>query len=783
MIIKKVTLKNIKSYSDDVIEFGEGITSIHGQNGAGKSTILESIGYVLFDSLPYKQDEFVRKEAKTGEISITIIGKDNIEYNITRKCGSSSTYTLQDQNGIYIETKELVGPKLCDILGYKVSDITQLKSLFENAIGVLQGTFVSEFLENAGKRKAIFSPLLHVDEYDIAFKNLLVLKNMIDKSIVNMNEEIKYLEGSISRINGLREDKKRIEDEKAGLLSEVTCKKNDLLQSKIKKEEMDKLEKEIRELDAQVKIIDANIKNKQREIENAKVELLKSEAADNKIKSAEPKYILYLAKHDEKKSIEGKREEYREVLISLKSLEPKIDADRNRLEDYKKQLKDLDQLEKDIETLKPMAAEEEQLLKKKEDIVSRLKMKEAETTQLNERMIVVKKSKGNICPLLMNTECKSVTDFSAYFSEHRLKLETEKSTIEKDRLEIIKKINALGEPSKRIAVILEALTKRDRLLVDIKNVESINKNNNAEQMRILLSLKQYEGIDNKYKTIVKDIDELRPYYEEYQQNIKLAKLVEDMKIILQNNFRSFEELTVKFSSATQAFQDKQKSYDKEIHSKIIDEFNRTIAAVAGIEATIKSHENRLSDIDRDIAEINKSIKKIDQQKALRDKEIGYLEFVELTREIIRKAAPEIIRVYIELISKEATEMYCDIAGDRRFEIKWTQDYDIILIEDGLERSFRQLSGGEQMSAALAVRLAVLKILTSSDVVFLDEPTQNLDESRREHLAQEIMRIKDFRQMVIISHDDTFNASLENVIEIEKLNGESKVRRRPGYARP
>jgi DNA repair protein SbcC/Rad50 len=86
-----------------------------------------------------------------------------------------------------------------------------------------------------------------------------------------------------------------------------------------------------------------------------------------------------------------------------------------------------------------------------------------------------------------------------------------------------------------------------------------------------------------------------------------------------------------------------------------------------------------------------------------------------------------------------------------------------------------------MSAALAVRLAVLKILTSSDVVFLDEPTQNLDESRRERLAQEIMRIKDFRQMIIISHDDTFNASLENVIEIEKLNGESKVRRR--HARP
>jgi exonuclease SbcC len=122
-------------------------------------------------------------------------------------------------------------------------------------------------------------------------------------------------------------------------------------------------------------------------------------------------------------------------------------------------------------------------------------------------------------------------------------------------------------------------------------------------------------------------------------------------------------------------------------------------------------------------------------------------------------------------------MYCEIAGDRRVELRWTPDYEIVLVADGREHAFRQLSGGEQMSAALAVRLAILKILTSSDVVFLDEPTQNMDESRRQNLAQEILRIKGFKQMIVISHDDTFNSNLENVIEIEKVNGESGVRGR------
>ncbi|MBU4139038.1 MAG: AAA family ATPase, partial [Euryarchaeota archaeon] len=48
MLIKSVELKNVKSYSHETIEFLEGINGICGQNGHGKSTILESIGYALF---------------------------------------------------------------------------------------------------------------------------------------------------------------------------------------------------------------------------------------------------------------------------------------------------------------------------------------------------------------------------------------------------------------------------------------------------------------------------------------------------------------------------------------------------------------------------------------------------------------------------------------------------------------------------------------------------------------------------------------------------------------
>ena len=108
------------------------------------------------------------------------------------------------------------------------------------------------------------------------------------------------------------------------------------------------------------------------------------------------------------------------------------------------------------------------------------------------------------------------------------------------------------------------------------------------------------------------------------------------------------------------------------------------------------------------------------------------------------------------------------------ELSWEDDYEIVLRTRGQERSFAQLSGGEQMSAALAVRLALLKTLAKLDVAFFDEPTQNMDETRRGNLAEQIRRVRGFNQLIVISHDDTFEQGLDSVIYLQKRDGETVV---------
>ncbi|HEX6542495.1 MAG TPA: SMC family ATPase [Ktedonobacterales bacterium] len=144
------------------------------------------------------------------------------------------------------------------------------------------------------------------------------------------------------------------------------------------------------------------------------------------------------------------------------------------------------------------------------------------------------------------------------------------------------------------------------------------------------------------------------------------------------------------------------------------------------------------------------------------------------RDTIKEAGPGILRLQLRAISHEANRIFGEILGDRSAELSWEADYEIVLRRDGRERTFAQLSGGEQMSAALAVRLALLRRLSRLDMAFFDEPTQNMDGERRGNLAEQIRRVRGFDQLLVISHDDTFEQGLDGVIHLEKRSGQTEI---------
>ena len=93
MLIKKITLKNIRSYLDEEITFPEGSILLSGDIGSGKTSVLLGIEFALFGLQPgQKGNSLLRNDVKEGSVKILfeINGK---EIEIERTLKKTKTVT------------------------------------------------------------------------------------------------------------------------------------------------------------------------------------------------------------------------------------------------------------------------------------------------------------------------------------------------------------------------------------------------------------------------------------------------------------------------------------------------------------------------------------------------------------------------------------------------------------------------------------------------------------------------------------------------------------------
>src|SRR5262245_22227903 len=202
MQIRKLHLVNIKNYVDVEFNFEAGVTAICGPNGAGKTTIIESIAWALFDHLDYKREDFLRRGARKGSVSVSFISKlDGRDYTVFRDT-SGSYYAYDPVLQIRIaQQKQEMSKWLCQQLG--VEPGTDLSTLFRTTIGVPQGTFTFDFSQVPSKRKPVFDKILKVEEYIKAADELKELLRLIERRIDEIEKQIARDEGELNRYEEL----------------------------------------------------------------------------------------------------------------------------------------------------------------------------------------------------------------------------------------------------------------------------------------------------------------------------------------------------------------------------------------------------------------------------------------------------------------------------------------------------------------------------------------------------------------------------------------------------
>ena len=1169
MLIKSLELKNIKSYSNETIDFFEGINGICGENGHGKTTLLEAIGFALFDFLPFTNADFLRHGEKSGYVAVTVEGKDEIEYTISRKIGSGSDYFIRTPGG-EIKGKNDVQSWLAGNLFRSIRSEEELPSLFENAIGVPQGTFTTAFLEAARNRKIIFDNILKVEEYKTAFDNLLPVLNAIKKTIEEIEREIIPLATRTEKYPELKNEKESLQTEIEGLKIEINELNQRISALALKKKDLNEKKAQLDALNTQIANERIHLAGLSKQLEKARSDLARAKSAVDVIKELEPaekefhkqtgklkelntsrverdklkdtcaKITLEISRINEKNerrkilSIENE-----ELEDSKKLLIPKIEAARQLEESIQllqRELKDpmtdiisslsnlrekaqlvetmkqeIERQNKNASTLLPLKNKQFELenrIKELKDIeislknlsleISTLKEKEAIAEKLhdeiaflearkNELFPVIEKQKSlydeikklsnlfesitainfqlrtlhekeertkkikeeitkldteiaflgpfaekqtaleevqqelnrkhevikselmqtkknmklagtqGICPILNGIKCSSISDFNKYFNEEigqknrelddletslktykkeleeldnpqkktqekRVLIESRKKDlesykgIEKEREVIREKLDSLSSfytgtltgsdeelkaisenlrtrkkefdditrsvtefqniialagsknkdleelpdipaaliglqekldainekfnldikvnsinnnlgsvvskirssekelkdlnnPAQQIAIIenliaskrsdidshkdvphlidgclkqLDELNQRFHLkeslkgengeieLVDNlieekkrelkllaspdKQFEALNVNikknlaelkilekvpelldsSNKEQDALIQNLSKFEGLDGTISSLEDKINKLEPLHNKYLQALPLSSKFEEYT----QETLEFEKTIATTGASLKELNTNREALSKDFKESDLDETSLKLdelgKSASSIMEAVKQKNKNLQKITKELSQMESILIKIKENQRNLEKERYFLSFSNFIRDTIKSSSEFVINEFIGEISSEANNIYCEIMDDHSASLRWTNDYDINIESGGEISTFRQLSGGERMSAALSVRLALLKSLSNCDFVFLDEPTQNMDEIRRENLSEQITKIKGFKQVFVISHDDTFNEKYSHVIKVQKINGESRV---------
>lgn len=85
------------------------------------------------------------------------------------------------------------------------------------------------------------------------------------------------------------------------------------------------------------------------------------------------------------------------------------------------------------------------------------------------------------------------------------------------------------------------------------------------------------------------------------------------------------------------------------------------------------------------------------------------------------------------------------------------------------RAFHALSGSEKVILYLSIKLAVSQLMPGADFLILDDPTQHLDDARRQQMRDVLLNLVPHKQVIILTNDAAFAGMLPEGKRID-LNG-------------
>ena len=598
----------------------------------------------------------------------------------------------------------------------------------------------------------------NIEKLELSNKNLKVDISSLEENISKNSEKKENLENEISELK-IKEENLDLKLKKyinlLGELEKLENFKDKKLEDKLKKTtEIDILKKEL---------VSKNDLFKATNIEMIEKKLSDFQELEKELKLLEEQKIIF---ETEIKTLKKSSKELSDKICPFLN-EKCQNLEDKEAEDYfsfKISIKT-----EDLENLKKNIEEKTQILvekgifedKKKQYFELEKSIKDLELSLKNEEVnlkeieLDIKNLDIDIQKLIENQEFQN----SQMLREKKKELEVE-----------LRNLN-LNEKRENLKNLLENLElEKEKILKNQNSIESNLKEIDEYSKKIKEDInKNIEGKKSEIKTFENKLDDLKNPYNEYLKNNVLAEDLENLLLKVNKNIKELYSLRVEKI----LLKEKVFNLEEKIKNIKIDELKEKYDT---IKEELNEINKKLGSSQEKIENYKKILEKISSQEEKQKKLLIEFKKLEnkfnkasLIRNEVGQMGRAISKYMLSGISNIASLNFNKITG-RTERIEWSNDekdkYVLYLVGQERKIAFEQLSGGEQVSVAIAIRGTMTEYFTNSRFMILDEPTNNLDTERKKLLAEYMGEIlKNLDQSIIVTHDDTFREMAEKIIEL------------------
>jgi DNA repair protein SbcC/Rad50 len=736
MVPSKLTLSNFTSYGEKspTLDFSKfQLAAISGLNGAGKSSLLDSITWCLWGTS--RAGDSADALVKLGQENMSVEFSFDLDgHNFTVKRARSKKGGGHTALEFWSTTHNLTEGTIKSTQQKIIDTLHLTYETFTNSAFLRQGNADEFTNKGPTDRKRILADILGLDHYDALeekakekSKDAQTKLSLLEYQVLEIEAELQQKDERSRQLTLAEEEARITEDqvkEKEKKIKEIEEEKNKLDSAlkllEEKKSQVEAVKKELEDLNYQIllKVRDQkeyqNILDQKEAIEENCQKLQKLE---NDKKSLELKRSELIKIKDEWGALQQKiigLEARRSQKIA--SLEVEIKKYQTENEQTQDQINHLKQ-HKDVcptcggiideQKNKQILEEDEKNLKTNNNKLSTLnqELTRCQAFELKEKnqstdleKIIHKLEEETKDWLNLNTQIRELEKYSELF----IKLQQAETAV-KSFNESIADLQKLST-SKQVQL--------DKSLKEIKGMEIFE--NNLRELRVSLQSEEYakQEINLKAVELRSRVGEARQLLSRVEQMEKLFKEKQEEKTKLNNEKTVYDELGLAFGKK-------------------------------GIQAMI---------IEQAIPEIE------DEANRLLDR---------LTEG----------RMKVALITQKETKT--KIAG-----LDGTKDYgtvetlDIVISDEMGERPYEMYSGGETFRVNFAIRLAISKLLTHRagaklQFLVIDEGFGSQDAPGRARLVEVIDSIKnDFEKIVVVTHIEELKEEFPTRIEVIKASSGS-----------